>query len=206
MVDTIRSAILRGMLHPGEHLSQNRLAEQHSVSKVPVREALNRLSAEGLVQHDRNRGYFVARPSRSEARQLYRLRRWLESELLRTARWPDEKELANLRKLRDVVLSPVGENKREEWMAAVAEMRFLIFDLSSEKTLLREARRLWMLTDRFRALLPADKSLSGERVLIDALAARDRELLLKAYGEDRQRIEGLLEDALDSLPGLWTED
>lgn len=206
MVDTIRAAIQRGRLHPGEHLSQNRLADEHLVSKVPVREALKQLHAEGLLQYGRNRGYSVARPSRTEALQLYRMRRWIEADLLRTARWPDSKELTQLRQLQAVVSEPITVENREQWIDALAQMRFMIFDLSSEKILLREARRLWSLTDRFRALLPTDKSPSGERALIDALAAQDRTLLLKLYDEDRSRIEALLEEALDALPAYWTED
>jgi len=206
LVEKVRRAILRGMLHPGEHLSQTKLAEDYLVSKVPVREALKQLHAEGLLQHDRNRGYFVARTSRSEARQLYRLRRWLESELLRTANWPDEGQLAKLRDLLEIVSKPLPTSDRERWMDALGKMRFMIFDLSPDKYLLREARRLWNLTDRFRALLPPDKSASGERALIEAIAARDRKQLLAAYDADRTRIESVLEETLESLPGLWTED
>lgn len=206
MINTLRTAIQRGRLHPGEHLSQNRIADEHLVSKVPVREALKQLHAEGLLQYDRNRGYFVAKPSRGEARQLYRLRRWIEADLLRTARWPDESELAQLRALQAIVSQPIPADNAEGWMDALAQMRFMIFDLSSEKILLREARRLWSLTDRFRALLPSEKSPSGEGALINALALQDRELVLRLYDEDRARIEALLEEALDALPAYWMED
>ena len=206
MVEKVRRAILRGMLYPGEHLSQSRLAEDFAVSKVPVREALKQLHAEGLLQHDRNRGYFVARPSRSEARQLYRMRRWLESELLRGARWPDAAELASLRELLAIVAEPLTAANREEWTDALARMRFMIFDLSPDKILLREARRLWTLTDRFRALLPSEQSASGEVSLVEAFARQDREGLLAAYDADRRRIESLLEETLDSLPAFWIEE
>lgn len=206
MVGTIRDAILRGRLHPGEHLSQSQLALDHNVSKVPVREALKQLQAEGLIRHDRNRGYFVVRPSRSEASELYLLRRWLESELLRTARWPDKEELARLRALQAIVSEPVTSATRARWNEALVEMRFMIFDLSPKKTLLNEAKRLWTLTDRFRAFFSADKSATGEQALIEALAVRDREALLRAYDEDRTRIEAMLQEALDSQPGFWADD
>lgn len=206
MVEAIRNAILRGMLHPGEHLSQSRLASDHALSKVPVREALKQLHAEGLLQHDRNRGYFVARLSRSEARELYQLRRWLEAELLRTARWPDADELKQLRALHAIVSGQVSPAARSVWNEALQDMRFRLFDLSPRKTLLREARRLWILTDRFRAYFPPSDAPSGEGALIDALAMRDRDALLRAYDEDRSRIEELLEEALDSAAGFWVDD
>lgn len=203
MLDTIRASILRGKLHFGQHLSQSGLAEQHAVSKVPVREALKQLHAEGLVDHDRNRGYFVARPSREEALQLYRMRRWLEADLLRTARWPDAEELARLRGLEAQVARPITSDSYDEWIAALTEMRFRIFDLSSEKIILREARRLWNLTDRFRALLPASASPTGESRLIDALEVRDRDSLLNGYREDRDRIETLVAEALEDFSDGW---
>jgi DNA-binding GntR family transcriptional regulator len=95
---------------------------------------------------------------------------------------------------------------REEWTDALARMRFMIFDLSPDKILLREARRLWTLTDRFRALLPSEQSASGEVALVEAFARQDREGLLSAYDADRRRIESLLEETLDSLPAFWIEE
>lgn len=200
VIALLRKAILRGSLQPGEHLSQTQLALDYAISKVPVREALKQLAAEGLLSHDRNRGYFVARLSADEAHQLYRMRRWMESELLASARWPSDAELRRLRALLAEVSVPLTPDNREKWLDALARTRFLIFDLSPQKVLLREAMRLWTLTDRFRALLPADKSPTGETALVEALASRDREQLLSAHRRDRDRIEQLLDDALDMLP------
>lgn len=205
MVDLIRAAILRGALQPGEHLTQTGLAEEYSVSKVPVREALKQLNTEGLLMHDRNRGYFVTRLSQSEARQLYKLRRWLEAELLRGARWPNAAELKRLKAYFDIISEPVTAGQRQAWLDALKAARELIFNLSPEKILLREAMRLWTLTDRFRSIFPAAESVTGERAIYDALAAKDREALLAAHAADRDRIEQLLEEVFDMLPGYWTD-
>ncbi|BAK66565.1 putative GntR family transcriptional regulator [Sphingobium sp. SYK-6] len=206
MVQLIRRAIMRGGLQPGAHLSQTGLAEEYSVSKVPVREALKQLHAEGLLQHDRNRGYFVTRLSRGEARQLYKLRRWLEAELLRSARWPNATEIKKLKAYFEIISRPLSPGKREIWLEALTAARELIFSLSPEKILLREAMRLWTLTDRFRALLPDEESATGEKALYDALVMKDRDTLLAAHSADRDRIEHLLEEVFDSLPGYWTAD
>src|SRR6188768_3857444 len=88
VADELRGLIVRGTLLPGEHLGQTQLAERFGRSKVPVREALKLLATEGFLRHDRNRGYFVSRLDLHEARQLYSLRRWIESQLLETAEWP----------------------------------------------------------------------------------------------------------------------
>ena len=87
VADELRSLIVRGTILPGEHLGQTQLAKRFGRSKVPIREALKLLSTEGFLRHDRNRGYFVAPLEYAEAVQLYKLRRWLEIELLETAEW-----------------------------------------------------------------------------------------------------------------------
>lgn len=194
--DQLRAHILRGSLLPGEHLTQAELAQRFNMSKVPVREALKQLHAEGFLSHDHNRGYFVSPLSHEEAMQLYKMRRWVESELLATARWPTSAELAALRKLSEKVTMPVSRANREEWVAALGELRRAIFALSTKKILYREAVRLWNLTDRYRAILPDDKSMTGEKKIIDCLEKKDRENLLEVYHEDRDRIESILEDSL----------
>lgn len=57
----IRDLIFSGALHPGERLDQDRLADQLGVSKLPIREALITLEAEGMVTNIARRGSFVAR-------------------------------------------------------------------------------------------------------------------------------------------------
>lgn len=198
--EQLRSLILRGVLFPHEHLGQTELAKRFGMSKVPVREALKQLLAEGLLRHDHNRGYFVAPLSRAEAEELYQLRRWIESELLKSARWPTEAELASLWHQVETVSQPFSPQDRPVWFDALTTLRRSIFELSSKRTLLREALRLWALTDRYRALLPPDKSTAAERALVQAFADRDRTALLAAYHADRERIEDSLHDSLDRLP------
>ncbi|MEZ4425954.1 MAG: GntR family transcriptional regulator [Gemmatimonadota bacterium] len=82
---TLRSAILGGDLEPGARLRQDDLAARLGVSKIPLREALQRLAAEGLVTVDANRGFSVSRLTASEAEEIYALRLALEPELLQRA-------------------------------------------------------------------------------------------------------------------------
>jgi DNA-binding GntR family transcriptional regulator len=55
----IRDAIINGRLRPGQHLKETDIAEQMSVSRSPVREALRQLAQEGLVVSLPNQGSFV---------------------------------------------------------------------------------------------------------------------------------------------------
>ena len=192
----LRAQIVRGTLLPGEHLGQTQLADRFERSKVPIREALKLLATEGFLRHDRNRGYFVAPLELEEARQLYKLRRWLETELLETAEWPNEKTIARLRARFDELDKIDQVQNFDSWAKTLEGLRYSLFDLSPQKVVLREATRLWRLTDRYRTLLPRTMAVSPERKLLDALAAKDRQALLSDYLKARGEIEAALEHAL----------
>lgn len=81
----LREAILKGYLKPGEKLDQNEIAELLGVSRSPVRDALRKLAAEGLVQIHPHRGAIVAELSLEELEEIYMLRRVLEGLAARLA-------------------------------------------------------------------------------------------------------------------------
>jgi DNA-binding GntR family transcriptional regulator len=85
IADAIREAIARGEPPPGGALRQELLAERFGVSRIPVREALRRLEAEGLVVVYPNRGAYVSRLDADELREIYDLRIMLECDLLERA-------------------------------------------------------------------------------------------------------------------------
>lgn len=88
-VDRVQTVVLtemiRGVLTPGTWLRQDELAERLGVSKIPVREALQRLAALGLVRFETNRGAIVPALSADEARENFTLRRAIEPRLLEQA-------------------------------------------------------------------------------------------------------------------------
>ncbi|WP_375690097.1 GntR family transcriptional regulator [Pseudooceanicola sp. LIPI14-2-Ac024] len=74
----LRSAILERALLPGMKLPEDSLGERFGTSRTIIRQALERLAAEGLVELRRNRGAAVASPSLEEARDLFELRAQIE--------------------------------------------------------------------------------------------------------------------------------
>ena len=82
---TLRQAICDGRLRPGDALRQDDLAARFAVSRMPAREALQRLEAEGLVVVYPHRGAFVAQLSHDEIAEIYDLRLLLEPDLLARA-------------------------------------------------------------------------------------------------------------------------
>lgn len=84
-VDAIRERILDRTYPEGEPLRQDVLATDLGVSRIPVREALRQLEAEGLVTFNPHRGAVVSSLSIAEIEELFELRAELESDLLRRA-------------------------------------------------------------------------------------------------------------------------
>jgi DNA-binding GntR family transcriptional regulator len=78
VVDSIRDAIIRGDLAPGEHLTEVDLAAQMAVSRAPIREALRQLEQEGLVTSIPNRGSFVVEFTEQDVAEILSLRAALE--------------------------------------------------------------------------------------------------------------------------------
>jgi DNA-binding GntR family transcriptional regulator len=75
----IRQAIVEGRYRPGQRLIEQRIAEEFALSRTPVREALRRLEAEGLVQSEPNRGAIVRDLTTDDLADLYGLRARLEA-------------------------------------------------------------------------------------------------------------------------------
>ena len=81
--DRLRQDILAGRLKPGERLRVKELIDVYATGNSPLREALNRLSSNGLVLREENRGFSVPDASLSELEELIRTRCWLEEVALR---------------------------------------------------------------------------------------------------------------------------
>lgn len=84
-VDALRERILHGDYPEGEPLRQDAIAEELGVSRIPVREALRQLEAEGLVTFSPHRGAVVSTMSLQEILELFELRAEIESDLVRRA-------------------------------------------------------------------------------------------------------------------------
>jgi DNA-binding GntR family transcriptional regulator len=85
VAETLRRMILLGELAPGQRTTQDELAELLGVSTTPVREALLRLTAAGLIEASPNRYFRVVRTSRHEIRDTYWMHATLAAELTRRA-------------------------------------------------------------------------------------------------------------------------
>jgi len=85
VAETLRHAILGGVLEPGTPLILSELSERLGVSRTPIREAMRELAAEDLVDFDSYRSAVVHTPTLEEAREIYELRLALDPIAVRKA-------------------------------------------------------------------------------------------------------------------------
>lgn len=81
--DQLRADVLSAVLEPGSRLAIEALANQYATSTTPLREALNRLVADGLVERREQRGFSVAEVSATDLGEITKARCWLEEIALR---------------------------------------------------------------------------------------------------------------------------
>lgn len=85
VAERLREMIIRGEFGEGEQLRQDAIAANFQVSRIPVREALRQLEAEGLITIVAHRGAVVSSLSSEEIEELFEIRALLESEVLRVS-------------------------------------------------------------------------------------------------------------------------
>ena len=150
---TIQTRILNGTIATGTWLRQESLATEFGVSRTPVREALRKLQASGLVEVQPRRGALVRRPSARDVREAYEVRAELEGLAagLAASRIRDG-ELYRLRKaqtlLRHSVASLLASRARaapdqppptdahDEWIAANDSFHLAIQEAAGNRRLL----------------------------------------------------------------------
>jgi DNA-binding GntR family transcriptional regulator len=100
VADSIRERILAGEFAPGEKLAEGRLSEELGVSRMPVREALRALAAEGIVSLEPRRGASVTAYTEAQVQELVEVRATLEGLNARlAARRHDPAQIAELKKI-----------------------------------------------------------------------------------------------------------
>lgn len=191
----LRRAILAGELVPGDFIRQEKWAAALGVSRIPVREALKMLTAQGLVGHDPNRGYYLVKLDADEMAQIYHMRRLLEPEVIKAIRWPTEKEMRRLREAAGQAEQALEDGEPQKCLDLERVVDYQIYDLSRLHIITREVKRLWELLDAYRYLVFAEPgayygtdTADGLRArhsrIFEALDARDRDALVRALSHN----------------------
>jgi DNA-binding GntR family transcriptional regulator len=193
VINQLRAMIISADLLPGEQVRQEAMARILGISRVPLREALRVLTTEGLLTHRPHQGYFVTRLSAEQLEQIHHLLEFLETELIRTARWPTDDELAALRSINSQITRAAAERDVSAVSQLNRELHRRIFQLSSLAIYLAEAEKFWTLSEPYRMLHVAttDAAIAAEQheQLIDAFAAHDRALCLRILAQHRRETD-----------------
>lgn len=173
----LREAILGGRLVPGERISEPGLAESLGISRTPVREALQRLSQEGLVELVPAKGARVRVLSREEVREVYEVRALLEAEAARLAAQhatPDE--LSRLAGLLEA-LDRIPRDQYPEQMQVDFEFHTRLVEAAHHRTLARiygDLRSSLALVRAFQQTLSQHpKTREQHQKILHALFRRD---------------------------------
>jgi DNA-binding GntR family transcriptional regulator len=186
VAEVIRQAISNGELSAGEHVRQEVWAQRLSVSRAPTREAMKMLVSERLLSYETHRGYFVTKLEPHEMAQVYLIRLLLETEILRTIRWPNDSELADLHKVAEETHELLKTGFVHEAMGSARRLAFEIFDLSPLTFVANEVKRYWDIADEYRALGMGRARASDPSA--DGLKRRHVELFAALETQDRKRL------------------
>lgn len=201
IADALRDAIARGDFEDGEELNQVALARHFGVSRVPVREALRQLQAEGLISAKAHMRAVVTALTVDRVAEVLDLRIRVESYLLsRAAARIGEAELAELHELCDR-MEQVEDH--QEWLQLNKDFHAQLYAHSGAELALDLSRQLSARVQRYLQVGHADgvhrnaEANAEHRRILDALAADDPERacgeLETHVGRTRARIVELLE-------------
>ncbi|NNN15898.1 MAG: GntR family transcriptional regulator [Acidimicrobiaceae bacterium] len=144
--DAVRGLILSGAIPPGSLIRQDLLSKRLGVSRTPLREALQRLTVEGLIRLDHHRGAVAAAPSITELREIYELQEMLECVAARDAlkHFTD----ADLADLRDCIDELSRAETSVEWIRGNLAFHTTMYRISEKKLVVEMITQL-----RNRAIL-----------------------------------------------------
>lgn len=204
-LEQLRSIILAGMAPPGAPINVDDVAARLMISRIPVREALKTLIAEGLVEHKDRGGFSVCHITRGELAELYMVREALEQAALRAAveRATVEDDLAVRRAYDDLTSSVDAHNGRRHQRGS-KEFHFAMARACGMRRLLGMLEQAWNLTlpaQPMAYLSPQGQQAlhDDHRAMVDAFLARDSDMLLAIsalhYKRNQNIVKELPEDS-----------
>lgn len=199
--------IVRGELRPGRRLVLAKVAQELEMSEIPVREAVKRLEAEGLVRYDSYVGPVVAAPSNREVADTLELLAYLEGLATKLAApHLDETHFERLEALVAEMREAVAAGDGATYQKLNGEFHAVIYERTPNQVLLRMIGSLFDHTERLWAGEPKRQLLfSDENHLTQSL--RDHEQILETLrAGDAEAAEVLVRNhkrAANRRMGAW---
>jgi DNA-binding GntR family transcriptional regulator len=186
--ERLHDAIVTGLFPPGTPLRLIDIAERLGMSSMPVREALRRLEAIGLVTVLPHRGAFVSPLSRDDFEDTVSTRRLLECACIeRAANRVTVEDLATCRRHLDAYVSLSEAGRLVEARTAHRDFHYAIYALAGSRWLLHAIDTVWRNSERYRFAAGADyasrDTQAEHEAILGALARRDPEAARRALAD-----------------------
>lgn len=224
LADLISAKIFAGEYPPGSRLRQEALAEEFSVSRTPVREALRQLEVKGIIQHIPKQGAVVVAPDARDIREAYQVRAELEGLAIALAvEWISDEQLERMRNAQKRFVQTVEKltiaARRSNsdahhrgvpsWVESNDEFHGVVTEASGNRRLQRMIRDLHLGFTRnvMMAALTMDgrpmrENVAQHEAILDAIERRDATEARKAMAHHILRSGELVVRWLESRGGL----
>lgn len=210
----VREQIMTGQVRHGDYLRLDLLAEELGISVTPVREALLTLRGEGFIELEPRQGFVVARLSRQDLGDTYRLQSWLAGELAaRAARRIDQPGLTELEAVHEDLTRTPCEPEADQRATITFEHLVRRFHTTIHDAA-QSAKLAWFLDIAVRYAPQhfaravrgwADACVADHAVILRALHEHDPDAAETAMREHVDRVGGLLITHLDEQ-GFWLDN
>jgi len=200
--DTLRDAIISGILRPGERLMEIQLAEELGVSRTPIRETIRKLELEGFVVMVPRKGAYVAGISLKNIADVFEVRASLEALAagLAAERITDE-ELEELERILVKKAEYLEKGSLHEFVNSDTEFHDTLYRTSRNKRLVQILSNLQDEIHRFRSVSLAfpgrmHEALDEHRKIVEAVGDRD---IARAQSLAWEHIENAESSLLESV-------
>lgn len=177
--ETLREAIINGVLEPGERLMEIQLAEEMGVSRTPVREAIRKLELENFVVMIPRKGAYVAGVSHKDIADVFEIRSALEGLAAGlAAERATEEEIEEMKKI--LLTHDRDDMSLEDIVSTDTDFHALVYKASRNERLVQILENLREQIQRFRATslsVPGrlKDAISEHQAIVEAIARQDGE-------------------------------
>lgn len=194
--ERLKADILGGGIEPGERLLEDDLSIRFRVSRTPVREALNRLEADGLVVDSPGRGVIVTELEEEEILEGYVIRGVLEGVAARlAAQRATELDIHRLELMLDALDKAAASGEVETAISLSGEFHAQVWQMAGNRRLLKLMRDIEATMGRYQRRTMAqpgrtERAIHEHRDIIEAIRNRDAdraEGLARAHMQEAQR-------------------
>jgi DNA-binding GntR family transcriptional regulator len=200
--ESLREAIISGLLKPGERMMEIQLAEEMGVSRTPVREAIRKLELEGLVVMIPRKGAYVAGLSLKDIADVFEIRGALEglaAEL--AAERITDNELEEMERYLVIISEEIEAGDLSRVVETDTDFHSLIYKASRNNRLVQIISNLREQIQRFRTTSLANpgrmkNALEEHRKIVEAISTRDGELARKIAHEHIENAENSMMDMI----------